>query len=262
MITNISCVILDMNNKIVSPGLVLREQPVKDHNSLLTILTATDGLVTATAYGARKSGSSLSSGTKLFNYSEFTLLESRGHYKVDSAKSLEQFFALSNSIEGLAAASYFVQLLYDVSLAGEPDAAVLRLALNALYALAKGVRPHRLVKSAFELRLMALAGFEPELDVCAGCGGRNTAFFSMTDACVYCENCAAPRRLSGDRIYPLYPAALDAMRYIVSADMPRLFSFSLGDEAAANLSFLCELYTREQMGRSYESLDIYHSLCD
>lgn len=27
MITNISCVILDMNNKIVSPGLVLREQP-------------------------------------------------------------------------------------------------------------------------------------------------------------------------------------------------------------------------------------------
>ncbi|MBS7315495.1 MAG: DNA repair protein RecO [Clostridiaceae bacterium] len=251
-----------MNSKIVSPGLVLRELPVKDNNSLLTILTATDGLVTATAYGARKSGSSLSSGTKLFNYSEFTLLESRGRYKVDSAKSLEQFFALSNSVEGLAAASYFVQLLYDVSLAGEPDTAVLRLALNALYALAKGKRSHRLVKAAFELRLMALAGFEPELDACVGCGSDALSFFSVTDAGMYCENCAVPRRAAGDRIYPLYPAALDAMRYILSAEMPRLFSFSLGDEAAENLAFLCEVYTREQMGRSYESLDIYHSLCD
>lgn len=250
-----------MNSKIVSPGLVLREIPVKEKNSLLTILTATDGLVTATAYGARGSGSALSSGTRLFNYSEFTLLESRGHYKVDSVKSLEQFFALSNSVEGLAAASYFVQLLYDVSLAGQPDAAVLRLALNALYALAKGKRPHGLVKAAFELRLMALSGFEPELEACAGCGSGIPIYFSVADAGIYCENCAAPRRSSGDRIYPMYPAALDAMRYILSSDMPRLFSFSLGEDALENLQFLCEIYTREQMGRSYESLDIYHSLC-
>ncbi len=246
----------------MSPGLVLREIPVKEKNSLLTILTATDGLVTATAYGARGSGSSLASGTKLFNYSEFTLIESRGRWKVDSVKSLEQFFALSNSVEGLAAASYFIQLLHDVSLAGEPDTAVLRLALNALYALARGKRPHRLVKAAFELRLMALSGFEPELDACAGCGGGEPVFFSVTDAAVYCGNCALPRKTSGDRIYPMYPAALDAMRYILSADMPRLFSFSLGDDAAENLSFLCEVFTREQMGRSYDSLDIYHSLCD
>ena len=52
-----------MPEKIISPGLVLRDLPAKDNNSLLTILTATDGLVTATAYGARKTGSSLSAGT-------------------------------------------------------------------------------------------------------------------------------------------------------------------------------------------------------
>ena len=251
-----------MPEKIISPGLVLRDVPAKDNNSLLTILTATDGLVTATAYGARKSGGSLSGGTQLFCYSEFTLMESRSRWKVDSVRSLEQFFDLSNSVEGLAAASYFVELLLDISVAGEADTGILRLALNALYALARGKRDHRLIKAAFELRLMSLAGFEPELDVCAGCGSEETAFFSMEDACIYCENCARPRRDGGGRIYALYPAALEAMRYILSADMPRLFSFSLGKEAAENLSFLCELYTREQMGRSYDSLEIYHALCD
>ncbi len=250
-----------MPEKIISPGLVLRDLPAKDNNSLLTILTATDGLVTATAYGARKTGSSLSTGTRLFNYSEFTLMESRGRWKVDSARSLEQFFALANFPEAYAAASYFAELLRDVSVAGEPDAAVLRLALNALYALARGKRPHRLVKAAFELRLMSLVGFEPELDACVGCGREETAWFSMEDAGIYCENCAGPRRAGGERLYPMYPAALDAMRYILSAEMPRLFSFSLGEEAADNLSFLCELYTREQMGRSYDSLDIYHAMC-
>lgn len=251
-----------MSRKIVSPGLVLREIPVKEKNSLLTVLTATDGLLTATAYGARGSGSSLASGTKLFHYAEFVFLESRGHYKVDSVQCLEQFFGLSHSVESLAAASYLAQLLYDVSLAGESDAAVLRLALNALYALAQGKRPHGLVKAAFELRLMALSGFEPELEFCAGCGSLERVFFSMPDASAYCQNCAIPRKSAGDRIYPLYPAALDAMQYILSADMPKLFSFSLGDEAAENLCFLCELYVREQMGRSYDSLEIYHSLCN
>lgn len=250
------------NGKIVSPGLVLRDLPSKDNNSLLSILTATDGLVTATAYGARKSGSSLSAGTRLFNYSEFTLLESRGRYKVDSAKSLEQFFGLSGSVEGLAAASYFMELLYDVSLAGEADVSSLRLALNALYALSQGKKPHRLVKAAFELRLMALAGFEPALDACFGCGSETVEYFDVAEAGVLCASCASPRRAAGQRVYPLYPAALDAMRYIVFSPMPRLFSFALGEEAAANLSFLCELYTREQMGRSYDSLDIYHALCD
>ncbi len=76
---------------------------------------------------------------------------------------------------------------------------------------------------------MALSGFEPELEACAGCGSGDAVFFSVADAGVYCENCAAPRRASGERVYPLYPAALDAMRYIREADLPRLFSFSLGD---------------------------------
>ena len=44
------------------------------------------------------SGSAGEAGTRLFNYSEFTLMESRGRWKVDSARSLEQFFALSNSV--------------------------------------------------------------------------------------------------------------------------------------------------------------------
>ncbi|MBE6934918.1 MAG: DNA repair protein RecO [Ruminococcaceae bacterium] len=252
---------MSSNEKIQSPGLVLREFPYKENHAILTILTATDGLITATAYGSRKSGSSLSAGTKLFNYSEFTLVESRGRYKVDSVKTIEQFFALSASIEGYAAASYFVEVLHDVSLAGQADTEVLRLALNALYALAVGKRPHRLIKAAFELRLMALSGFAPELLGCEGCGGEDAAYFNVTDAALYCARCGEVRRSGGEQLFPIHPSSIAAMRYILSAELPKLFSFSLGEEAAENLAFLCELFTREQMGRSYDSLSIYHSLC-
>ena len=124
-----------MNEKLETPGLGIREKPAKEANSLLTILTATQGVVLATAYGARKPGATLSSGTKLFNYSNFTLLESRGRYKVDSAQPIETFFGLSHSIEALTAASYFAEVLYDVCVTGQSDTQALRLALNSLFGL-------------------------------------------------------------------------------------------------------------------------------
>lgn len=248
-----------MNEKLETPGLVIREIPVKENNALLTILTASQGVVSATAYGARKSGASLSAGTKLFNYADFTLVESRGRYKVDAARSIESFFGLSHSVEALAAASYFAEVLYDVCVTGQPDTEVLRLALNCLYALTTGKKPVELVKAVFELRLLAESGFAPELDACAGCGCEETAFFIPEEACIFCAACA---QRSGLPVLPAQPGVTQAMRYIVSAPMPKIFAFSIGEASVRSLGILCERYVRAQTGRKYDSLDVYHALMD
>ncbi len=248
-----------MNEKLETPGLVIREKPLKENNSLLTILTADQGVLTATAYGARKSGATLAAGTKLFNYSQFTLIDSRGRWKVDAARSIESFFGLSQSIEALTAASYFAEVLYDVCVTGQSDPGILRLALNSLFRLMQGKKPIALVKAVFELRLLAEAGFAPELDGCAECGEEQTAYFSVPDACLYCASCG--EKLS-DPLLPVSPGAAAAMRYIVTAPMEKLFSFSLGEGSLASLSLLCERFLQAQTGRSYETLKLYHSLTD
>ncbi len=248
-----------MNEKLETPGLVIRELPLKENHSLLTILTATQGVVTATAYGARKAGSSLSAGTRLFNYAHFTLIESRGRYKVDATRSIESFFGLSRSLEALTAASYFAEVLYDVCVTGQPDVQVLRLALNCLYALVTEKRPIPLIKAVFELRLLAESGFAPELETCGGCGCGDLAYFSPEDAAVYCTQCVQRGSLA---VMPAPPGTVQAMRYIVSAPMPKLFAFSIGDASVQALHALCERYLRVQTGRKYETLDVYHALMD
>ena len=151
-----------MNEKLETPGLVIREKPAKEANSLLTILTATQGVVLATAYGARKPGATLSSGTKLFNYSNFTLLESRGRYKVDSAQPIETFFGLSHSIEALTAASYFAEVLYDVCVTGQSDTQALRHIVSApmekLFSFALGDESLSILSALCERYLLTQTG--------------------------------------------------------------------------------------------------------
>lgn len=250
------------NDKIQSPGLVIRETPTKDNNAFITILTATHGVVTATAYGARKSGASLASGTRLFNYADFTLVEGRGRWKVDATRSIETFFGLSRSVEALSCASYFMEVLNDVCVAGESNVNALRLALNCLYAIVTQKRPINLIKSVFELRLLADAGFSPDLDECRGCAGGNVSAFSADDACLYCPDCSNLHSKDIHKLYEVTAGVVQAMRYIVSAPMNKILSFTVGDETVKTLSVICENYARTQTGRRYETLKIYHSLAD
>lgn len=250
------------NSKLQTPGLVIRETPSKDNNALITILTATHGVVNATAYGARKTGASLAAGTRLFNYAEFTLVEGRGRWKVDATRSIESFFGISRSVEALSCASYFMEVLYDVCVTGDTDTSALRLALNCLFALVTEKKDRELVKAVFELRLISDAGFAPELSECASCGSEEYAAFSVDDACLYCTQCSAFHDTGMHKLFKVTPGVVEAMRYIISAPMEKIFSFTVGDETLHMLCAVCESYVYAQTGRRYDTLKIYHQLTD
>ena len=59
---------------------------------------------------------------------------------------------------------------------------------------------------------------------------------------------------------PLTAGVLDAMRYIVYADLKRLLSFRLSSENMAQLSSVAEAYLTTQLERGFPTLDFYKSL--
>ena len=59
---------------------------------------------------------------------------------------------------------------------------------------------------------------------------------------------------------PVSPGTLDAMRYIVSCDPRRLFSFQAGETTLEQLSQVTETYLTTQLERSFSTLDFYKSL--
>ena len=144
--------------KTTTKGIVIREQTVGESDRLVTLLTADFGIVKAFVRRANNIKNKNISSTSLFAYADFSLYKGKDAYVIDNASPIEVFFNLRSDIERLSLAQYFAQLTYYLGAQEQPSAEMLRLILNALHLLCKGDRNLKIVKSAFELRMLCLGG--------------------------------------------------------------------------------------------------------
>lgn len=242
-------------------GLVLRSVRYKESDKILTVLTESEGKLTLRARGALRKGGKLAAATELYTLSEMTLFGNRGRWQLNEAQTIEQFIGLREDFSALALAAYFAEVLDTVSEEGAPDPAVLQLGLNSLYALSRGLAPATLIKAVFELRLMAITGYEPDLSGCADCGREDmvSAAFFAPEGALFCADClhAAPGAVTH-----LMPETLSAMRHIVYSAPKKIFSFTLSDEALTQLAACTEQYILLQLERGFASLDYWKKVKD
>lgn len=237
-------------------GLVVRQVNYKDNDQILTVLTKEHGLMTLKARGVRSRSSRLKGACQLLAYSEFTVFENRGFHTIDEANAIQMFPELRTDIELLSLASYFAQVAEVLSQEDMPNPELLSLTLNALYALCRRLCTPELVKAAFELRAACLGGYTPELSGCAVCGDPEPDRFDVRGGILCCASCSA-----GDGLrLPVSPGSLAAIRYLVSCDAKRLFSFRLEGRAVKELCDLAETYLQTQLERGFYTLDFYKSL--
>ncbi len=237
-------------------ALVLREVKYKEADKILTVLTPQEGKLTVKARGALRKGCKYAAAAQFLTLSEMTLFEHRGYWSINEAETIEQFLGLREALDDLALGTYFAELLETVSDADAPSPAVLQLGLNSLYALSRKLHAPELIKAVFELRLMCLAGFTPEVFRCCVCGAEEPEepLFSFSGG-IHCRHCPMPGQsvaLSGE--------VLAAVRYILLAEPKKIFSFTLGGEALGKLGELAEGYTEAQLDRRFSSLDYWRTV--
>ena len=174
-------------------ALVLREVRYKEADRILTLLTDTDGKITVKARGALRKSSKTAAATQQLTYSEMTLFGNLGRWTVNEATVKEGFDGLRTDIGSFALGCYFAECADALSVEDQPDAPLMQLALNCLYALSRGMYAPEHIKAAFELRLMCLAGYTPELSHCAVCGEEEPGdpVLMLERGCVCCRRCAA-----------------------------------------------------------------------
>ncbi len=244
---------------VTTKGLVLRQTRYKEADRILTLLTTDQGKLTVKARGALRKGSRMSAASQELCYGEFTLFGNRGRWTADEGSTIEQFLGLREDIAQLALGAYFAELLDTVCPEEQPAGPALQLALNALYALSRGVYGPEHVKAVFELRLMCLEGFQPEVAACGVCGRTEPdgPMFSPGSGMVHCAGCA-PGALGAS--VALDGEALSAMRHIVSAPAKKEFSFAIPDDSLERLGRATELFARYQLEKSFYSLDYWKSV--
>lgn len=246
--------------QITTDGMVIRERPHGEGDKVVTLLTRQRGVITAYAKNATKPKSRLANATELLCYSRFVLFENRNGYIVDHADVEKLFFGIRQDMEKLALASYFCELLCQLMPEEHNTDEFLRLALNSLHLLESDKRSQSFLKPVFELRLLTMAGYMPDLVGCGECGcyeAQAWHFYPRTGG-LLCQACAghAP---PPDGV-ALGPGVLAAMRHIIYAEFVKLFSFTLGKEALQRLGSLSEQYLLQQTETNFSTLQFYHSL--
>ena len=243
------------SEKRVTTGLVLRQTVTKETDLILTVLTPDLGRISVIAKGARSKKSKVSAACQLLTYSEMTLTERGEWYYLSEASTVALFDGVRQDIVLLSLGSYFAEFCEAVC---TPEAApeLLRLLLNALYALAEQHKDPATVKPAFTFRLMALSGFEPYCDACAVCGKTpEKPMLDVVQGVIHCAGC----KTTGLSL-PLTNGALDALRYILNCDDKKLYSFSVPPADLKLLDHAAEAFVSAQLERSFRTLDYYKSM--
>ena len=252
--------------QIKTDGLIIRDLNVGEDDRIVTILTRERGIIRASARGARRAKSRLSTSTRLFCYSDFALYRGHEKYIIDDAQPLEFFLGVDRELDGLALAQYFAQLSAVLVPEEEQAEPFLRLMLNALSFIKSAKRPLPIIKAAFELRLLTMSGYMPDIVACRSCGSfeaETMSFFPLTGT-LLCGDCGgdAPGNSadSNGRRLPLSKGALAAMRHIAYADFEKLFSFSLPEGAVNELCAASEAYLLCRIERGFPTLDFYNTI--
>ena len=244
---------------IVLRGIVLRETETKEADKILTLLTAERGKLSVIARGVRRKSCRYAACAQPLVWSEWTLYQKGDWYYANEGSTVELFNGLRNDLDAMALGFYFAELTEAVTSEETPAPELTRHLLNGLYALSALHKPPALVKAAFELKLLCLAGYEPLVDGCAycGCPDPEQPLLDVVQGVLRCRQCGVKESTLS---MPLCRDSLLAMRHIVYGDPKRLYSFTLGEDALRRLSAAAEAFAAAQLERGFKTLDFYKSL--
>ena len=239
-------------------GIVIREQPLKEKDKLLTLLTRSHGVIRAFANGARVPKNKLAAGANLFCYSDLSVqLSDKGVFTLREASVKAVFFDLRQDIVMLTLAQYFAELSSCLAPREEDASEFLRLLLNALALICQKKKPLSLIKSVTELRMLSMSGYMPSLLACDNCCTYLTPemYFTAEDGHIYCENCRPQKQhltVHGD--------VVTAMRHICFVPLDNAFSFRMRAPLLKELADVCEAYVRKMVPVRLKTLDSYLDL--
>lgn len=178
-----------MSRTSKSRALVLNSTPRGEKDRLIEIFLPEEGLVYATAYGARKPGSRFGALLEPGTLLQVILQRSRAGFASLGECTLERSFpAAHDTLEGKQALLAFLSLLRRGIRSESPDPVLFAQALELLQLLADGVLVPGTVLLLVRLLLLSRAGSLPDLSGCSVCG-RTGERMVLARHGLYCGSC-------------------------------------------------------------------------
>lgn len=173
-------------------AIVLRHADWGEADRLVTLFTRERGKLRAVAKGARKITSRKAGHLEPFTHVKLQLARGRSLFIVTQADTIDAYLPLRETLVMTGTASYVVELLDRFVYEDEgANPTLFRLLSDTLKRLSTGEDIWLAVRY-YEMRLLDILGFRPQLFECANCARKIEAkdqFFSFSSGGVICPRC-------------------------------------------------------------------------
>lgn len=236
-------------------GIVLRTRNMGEADKVVTLYTRDHGKVSAAARGARRPRSRLLGPTQVFTHGRYMLFKGRQLDTLSQGEIIHSYQKLREDLDDMAAAMYLTELMDLFLEDGEPSPDLFQLLQMTLQLGSAGRFP--LALRIFELRLMALLGYEPQLQQCLSCGSQvmDAVAFSAEGG-VVCENC----RSQVSRIRSIGKGTYEWMKRLSQWDLERAAILHPSPAVLQEIQTVMAEYIAFRLDRPLKSLQFLQSL--
>ena len=191
-------------------AIVLRQMPLGEADRIFTLFTMDSGKVRAVGKEVRRTKSRLGGHVELLSRVSMSLGRGRDLDVISEAQALQSYPVLRTDLDRLSKAIYLAELVDTFTVEHASSYQVYELLADTLGRLEKTQSPDLLLRH-FEMRLLGVSGYSPELRSCVECRSElqpEDHTFSCAAGGVRCPRC---RGTSGD---PLIPISIGAMKVL------------------------------------------------
>ncbi|HWP66911.1 MAG TPA: DNA repair protein RecO [Candidatus Limnocylindria bacterium] len=214
---------------VSTAAFVLRTRPHGESDRLVTVLTEEHGKLTGIAKGAKNSRRRFAGTLEPFMQIR-AVFQVRPHSDLvflHRCELMTPLHGFTNDLARYAAGSYVLELADRMVLGHESSGEVYRLVRDTLESIDRD-GAHPAVLGAFELRLLAVSGYEPSFGACRSCGrpvgGTPSVYLVAERGGFLCRPCVAPgeivRPVSADTARRLATLAAASFEQARSGEPP------------------------------------------
>jgi DNA repair protein RecO (recombination protein O) len=239
-------------------AIILKRSDFGEADRLVTFFTPQRGKLRAVAKGARKPSSRKSGHLELFSHTRLLLARGRNLDIITQAETVEPFLPLREDLLRTTYAYYAAELVDRFVGDEDENRPVFDLLLAAFGWLGRA-GDMALVARFFELRLLALVGYQPQLFHCVNCQAQIEPvinFFHPGEGGVLCPRCGEGRSEAA----ALSLNALKVLRFLQTRGYDTIRLLRIRPALHAELETIMLSYITYILERNLKSVDFLHHL--
>lgn len=246
-----------MGQNVTLTGIVMSAVPIGEYDKRILLLTKERGKITAFARSARKPNHPLMAGTNPFSFGEFEVYEGRSSYNIRQACISNYFMEIREDLENISYGLYFMELADYYTRENNDEVQMLKLLYQSLRALNVKSLNKELVRYIYEIKTMVINGEYPEVFQCPLCLQElSEGYYNRGLDAIVCEKC----RNGMGNLVKVGPPALYALQFIITADIQKLYTFTVTEEAKRELGAVAGLHMAVHIDKKFHSLELLGNL--